>query len=562
MEPEQSRIDAESTLTPSASQQQFQANKYHILTSLGRGGSAVVKLAIARGMAGVNKLVVLKTIRDEYRGEHDFVRMFLNEARLAARMNHPNVVQTYEVSAAEGVPVIVMEYLDGQPLSKLRSVATSHPLYDLRMRLTIICRMLKGLQYAHSLTDFRGQSLNVIHRDATPHNLMLTYEGQVKVLDFGIAKLGQSHDETKTGTIKGKLGYMPPEQLQASELTAAADIFSVGVILWEELTGRRMWQGMADPEVMARLLTQNLPKLRDALPDVDPKLEAICQKALEPDPEQRYATAAEFEADLEAFLSTRGGLVSEGDIAKLMRESCFELRERQQHQLDIALKQFVEGSPEAWEEAIRDSNNFRAGPPEGYNAHSSISSAGDAKQSLAKWIGLAALVVSGAVIAAWVSRHPTDSPKVTPTAPAASATPVPKTPAPLLQETVQVSISVAPANAVLYLDGRRLGANPYFGQLPKDATEHFLEAKAPGYEDQSDTVTFDANVSLHIALRELPDEKKPAKSQQRARRRSAPAKTPKKSSATAPKPTSPNCDPPYTIDGSGIKRYKRECFGR
>ena len=215
------------------------SSKYHVLMELGKGGMAVVHAAMARGMGGFSKLVVLKKAREEFVDRPEAVGMFLNEARLSARMNHPNVVQVYEVYEDQGLPVIVMEYLAGQPFATVLRRAFNDPSYSMNLALAVLCRSLEGLHYAHTLTDFSGRPLKLIHRDVTPHNIMVTYDGQVKLLDFGIAKLDAGAAETKTGVIKGKLGYMPREQVDGSELDIRADVFAIGVMIWEAAARQR-----------------------------------------------------------------------------------------------------------------------------------------------------------------------------------------------------------------------------------------------------------------------------------------------------------------------------------
>jgi serine/threonine-protein kinase len=207
------------TTPNSASSPRNRGEKYRELAELGRGGSAIVTLAVARGPGGFNKLVVLKRVREEFRDEGDAIRLFFDEARLAARMSHPNVVQTNEVIERAGLPVIVMEYLQGQTLQailvapKRRDNVRS---LELRLHLQVIYQALAGLGYAHTLRSFDGKPMNLVHRDVTPHNLFITYDGHVKLLDFGIAKLSSSSVQTTAGVVKGKLVYMAKK---ASDVT-------------------------------------------------------------------------------------------------------------------------------------------------------------------------------------------------------------------------------------------------------------------------------------------------------------------------------------------------------
>ena len=229
--------------------------------------------------------------------------MFLDEARLSLRLNHANVVQTYEVLAGDGQLAIAMEYLDGQPLNRvLNRLLRGRSELSLPLRLRILTRVLAGLEYAHTLTDLDGSPLEVVHRDVSPQNVFVTYDGQVKLVDFGVAKTLAASHHTRPGTIKGKLAYMAPEQLQQPTVDRRADLFSVGVMLWEMLAGRRMWPGKTEVEIVGHLASgRPLPPLPldSSLPA---GLDAICERALDPDPDRRYQTAAEMEMELEAVL--------------------------------------------------------------------------------------------------------------------------------------------------------------------------------------------------------------------------------------------------------------------
>ncbi|MFO0550997.1 MAG: serine/threonine-protein kinase [Polyangiaceae bacterium] len=283
--------------------------KYRLLAELGRGGMSMVYLALVKGPAGFNKLVVLKMIRAQFSEEPEFVTMFLDEARLAARLNHPNIVQTNEVGQEDADYFMAMEYLEGQTLNRILNKASSK--LSLSMNLRAISESLSGLHYAHELKDFNGQPLGVVHRDISPHNIFVTYEGQVKLVDFGIAKALNSSSETKTGIVKGKVAYMAPEQAMGERVDRRADLFSMGVVLWQMVAGYRMFRGLNDVAIIQKLMTGQIPSIREAVPDVDPTLEAIITKSLAPKREDRYSTAAEMRGDIEGFLdklSDRRGL--------------------------------------------------------------------------------------------------------------------------------------------------------------------------------------------------------------------------------------------------------------
>jgi serine/threonine protein kinase len=300
-------------------------SKHRILLELGQGGTANVFLAVVKGLTGFNKLVVLKALKPHLANDPDFRAMFLNEARIAARLNHPNVIQTNEVIEDRGLPIIVMEYLEGQPLSNVLTRAAGGGS-SMAVHLKILLDALAGLQYAHELVDFDGTPLGLVHRDMTPHNVFVTFEGQVKILDFGIAKLSTSHVETQTGVMKGKLRYMPPEQIAGDDVDRRADIFAVGVTLWEILTGEKMWKGLPDTVIMNRVLNGEIPSPSSTGVAVPAQLERICLKALSPDREARYATAAELESELDEALTQLGLSLSNKQVAKIVSRMFDDVR--------------------------------------------------------------------------------------------------------------------------------------------------------------------------------------------------------------------------------------------
>ena len=294
--------------------------KYQLIAELGHGGMAEVFLALAAGPANFNKLAVIKQIRPQFAEDAEFLTMFLDEARLAARLNHPNVVQTNEVGEDDGRFFICMEYLEGQPLNRILSRMAQEQSAELTlgMRVRIVVEALAGLHHAHELCDYDGTPLAVVHRDMSPHNVFVTYAGQVKVVDFGIAKAMSSSAETRTGVLKGKIAYMAPEQAMGERVDRRADIFSVGMVLWEVLAGRRKFKGVADVAALQRIVSGDLPSPRTLAPDVPERLVAICMKALSPRREARHESAAELASELEAALDELGLKGSARDAGRLV----------------------------------------------------------------------------------------------------------------------------------------------------------------------------------------------------------------------------------------------------
>jgi len=277
--------------------------RYEPIAAVGRGGMAELLLALAHAGQGARRLVVLKRIWSELASDADFREMFLDEARLVLRLNHPNVVQTYDVLDAEGQLAIAMEYLEGQSLGRVwtRLVRAGGEL-SLPLRLRIVIDLLAGLQYAHTLVDLDGRPLGVVHRDVSLDNVFVTYDGQVKVVDFGVAKTFAAAHQTRAGAIKGKLAYMAPEQFRGTTLDWRADLFAAGVVLWEMLSGRRIWHGKTDGDIVAHLAAGRRMPWLPAEADWLPGLRDICARALDPDPERRFQSAAEMQTALEAML--------------------------------------------------------------------------------------------------------------------------------------------------------------------------------------------------------------------------------------------------------------------
>jgi serine/threonine protein kinase len=282
---------------------------------LGQGGTADVYLAMTSGPTNFNKLVVLKTLRKGLQADPEFRRMFFNEARLAARLNHPNIVQTYEVIEDTGAPTIVMEYLEGRPLSSILRRGGGGQL-PLPMLLHIVADALVGLQYAHDLLDFDGQPLHVIHRDATPQNIFVTFDGQVKVLDFGIAKLGAWAAETRQGTIKGKIRYIAPEQMMSGDIDARVDVYAMGVVLWHIAAGEPLWKDEQEGVIASRVVRGDIPSPRELNPGVLPSLELVCMKALSPSRDNRYPSASALAAAVEEVLAELGSPITSRELGR------------------------------------------------------------------------------------------------------------------------------------------------------------------------------------------------------------------------------------------------------
>ncbi|WP_437306299.1 serine/threonine protein kinase [Sorangium sp. So ce388] len=574
--------------------------KYRFIATLGRGGMADVHLAVAVGPAGFSKLQVIKRLRPNIADEPEFRDMLLDEARLAARLNHRNVVQTNEVGLEDDEYFIAMEYLDGQPLSRVISRAREQErAIPVAVLLWILSEVLAGLHYAHELADYDGTPLNVVHRDVSPHNIFITYDGQVKIVDFGIALAAHRAVETQAGTLKGKVAYMAPEQAfsHSSEIDRRADIFSVGVILWEMLTGRRLWRGLSDPQIISRLM-RDIPDVRSARPEVPVEIARICNQALAHARDRRYRTAADLRAELDRHAERLHEQVTAEQVGEFVAELFANERAEIRAIIDRQLKHLQEHGPDAGGAElsghasrlpslpVRESmDSYPPSPDEGAITASSPSEpARPVQRSSPPQATLHAVVrteptagaqpepaqrrtrlplLAAAAVVALIGavtlyvklqepaqRHLGATAAPVQSAPAAEAPPSSSAgPSPPAAERsaraagvdpafLRASIKARPASAKILVDGVELPSNPFEAKLVKDGAAHRIEISAPGHVAQRRMVVFDKDIDLDVSLFVAP--RGPAPSPY-----PAPAGT---SEATARPGTSGATAPPAEVD--------------
>lgn len=279
--------------------------RYDLGERVGRGGAASVYLARRADRTHRDSILAIKVVHEHLLAEREFVDMFLDEAHLALRLVHPNIVHTVELGQVGDRPFLVMEYLPGQPLSALidrcRTLGKKLPY---RLCAWIGLEACRALAYAHDAKGDNAAPLGLIHRDISPQNLFLTYDGRVKVIDFGIAKAAGRITETALGRIKGKFNYMAPEQMLSQSFDQRVDLFALGNSLYEASTGQRPFDATDDAEAVAKLLGDEIPDPRTLRPDFPLSLKEILFKALERDPKRRYSTAREFGRALSEFAGT------------------------------------------------------------------------------------------------------------------------------------------------------------------------------------------------------------------------------------------------------------------
>jgi eukaryotic-like serine/threonine-protein kinase len=275
--------------------------RYTLFAKIGSGGMATVHLGRLSGAAGFSRTVAIKRMHRELASQPRFVSMFLDEARLAARIRHPNVVPTLDVVATDDELFLVLEYVQGETLARLLQTTTR---LGQRVPVAVVAGVasgvLHGLHAAHEATSENGAPLGLVHRDVSPHNVIIGVDGIARVLDFGVAKAADRLQTTREGQIKGKLSYMAPEQVNKAPVTRRSDVYSAAVVTWEALTGQRLFYDDNPGAVLKNLLTAEVVPPSTHAPEVRPELDAIVLRGLARDPEQRFATARDMARAIEA----------------------------------------------------------------------------------------------------------------------------------------------------------------------------------------------------------------------------------------------------------------------
>jgi serine/threonine-protein kinase len=552
--------------------------KYRLIASLGEGGMASVYLAIVEGRAGFQKLVVVKVMRESLGRDTDALTMFEQEARIASRLNHPNIVQTNEVGEDGGAHYLTMEYLEGQPLHQiLMENGRGEPL-ALSLHARILADALAGLHYAHESADFDGKPLNLVHRDVSPHNVFVTYDGTIKIIDFGIAKSSLDDSKTATGILKGKLGYMAPEQLMGIPLDRRADVYAVGVMLWEAAAGQRLRKAKAEAPLLHSILNDDVPSPRTVNPACPAAMASICLKALARDRDQRHATAQELQYEIEAFLESTE--IASGGIRHLNRSigsfvSTKFAQERERIRLlverrlagatgtmpaptsgiDVIVeKTSNEGAGEGKRLAPDASGSAPAATNTGGTLASQVRSPRARQLRLAAIVGASVLVAGGLAAMAMRSKAPPNLTAAAPV-PSASASAASATTEAAAPETaatnasvqdasgaVRISISAVPPTAQILVDGKPVSGNPAVLDTTRDdVTHHSIRVEAAGFASQTRSVAFDRNLDLVFTMIKAGA---PAAAAHRGGARAAAAPPPPAVAENTPAPAPPPPAPP------------------
>ena len=525
-----------------------------LLELIGKGGMAEVYRAVAHGLEGFQRVFVIKRILKDKSTSPEFVEMFVNEARISALLNHPNIVQIYDFGQIDGSYFLAMEHVRGKDLlSVLRQLRATGNQMSAEVAAYIAQQVALGLDYAHSLTH-GGKNLKIVHRDVSPSNIMLLRAGGVKLLDFGIAKAAmeiKTENETQAGLVKGKLSYVSPEQIKgASVIDGRSDVFALGVVLWESLTGRRLFFDRNDFQTMRNVVERPVPPPSTQRADVPAALDFIVLRALERDPDRRYPDAKTMADELEAVLQ-------EARFApRAMTRMLDELFGEQNPQAELLVPD-LPGTPVGTTPPPANAGavKLEAGDPvlpngqlpvleddeESYTGVSSVRRLPVKPRRNFSWMaaaaGVALTIAGGAVVLG--SRHKlrNDGVATVPPEPLAEtkpATPVqpepaPVTAAPALGPNVSVKIATDPSGAeVTAEDGIRLGSTPTTLSIKRSDKPLVLVIAKTGYASSRQTIIPDRDVSALVTLRaeEESARKKDRPAAVRPRRRAAEPKAP------------------------------------
>ncbi len=298
---------------------QEKLGKYTLIRQIAEGGMAEIWLAEQRGPGGFNKELVIKRILPHLAEEGDMTKMFFDEARIVAHLTHPNIGQVFELGEQDGDYFIAMEYIDGLDLVDLREQVDERDMtLPISYGSRIICDVLQALDYAHNYVDRDGNHVGLVHRDISPHNVLISNDGVVKLVDFGVAKAAINTHKTETGAVKGKFAYMAPEQIENGELDHRVDIFAVGVVFFELLTSKRPFGD--DLQAVSKIISEERPDPRELRKDIPGEISEIILRALALDREDRFSTAAEMERAIENYLQGVDGVVGKRELSVMVHQ--------------------------------------------------------------------------------------------------------------------------------------------------------------------------------------------------------------------------------------------------
>ncbi|WNG33058.1 protein kinase [Archangium violaceum] len=508
--------------------------KYLLLRKIASGGMGQVFLALERG-AGFERLVVLKLILPHLAEDEEFLTMFLDEARLVARLAHPNLITILDLTEINGRHCLAMEYVQGDDVRRLEKFArTEGKSLPEGLGLRIIAEAAAGLHYAHQARDQQGRPLQLVHRDVSPQNILVGFDGGVKVIDFGVAKAAGSVSYTATGVLKGKYPYMSPEQANGLPVDPRSDLFSLGVVLWELLTGRRLFKGESDLMTLRLVRDCQVPLPSQLNPKLPPGVDALVLRALAPTPEGRYPDCSAFRLAIEDYILQHQLPASNAHLSAWLREAYAEriAREADPANLDqLPEDADLDAKSNPSRSSVR-SQSQKLEPPaaalegtlvvpppkpleEVKTRHTqTLLPAVTVSRRRIPWVPVVAsvgalLVAAGGAII-YLRQHPADNPPVT--APqqdpqqAQAEPPKPERPEP---QPVKLKVLSEPAGALVVVDGKHFGETPMDLPLAPDAPPVTLALKLDGYEPVSQRVSAGNAPEVSVKLTPKPTTQKP-----------------------------------------------------
>jgi serine/threonine-protein kinase len=379
--------------------------KYILIRQLATGGMAELFVAVQKGAFGFEKLVVIKRILPALTGDRTLVEMLLHEARIAATLSHPNIVQIFDVGVAEDNYFIAMEHVHGEDLRSIvrQMKAQNINEFPIEHAISVVLGVCSGLAYAHEKRGLDGAPLNIVHRDISPQNVIVAHAGDVKIVDFGIAQSdAMSQGETQSGRLKGKIPYMSPEQARGGAIDLRSDIFAAGVMLFELTTGRRLFKGSSEYETLELICDRDYPRPSEVRRDYPPELEAIVMRALAKDRAERWQTAREMQSALEDFVRRERVPVSTVTLSKFMNSLFAEKLASEKAALDQEKQVEIATADQSSDFAAQTGRGSSIGPTATAPAIGEVTVA--SRGALVLGLGaLAGLVVAGEVM--WWSRQ-------------------------------------------------------------------------------------------------------------------------------------------------------------
>jgi serine/threonine protein kinase len=467
--------------------------KFQLLKKLAAGGMGQVFLARADGAQGFEKMLVIKRILPHLVEDDEFIQMFFDEARLTARLNHPNIVQIFELGEVGGSHYLAMEYVAGEDLRRMEREATGRgrPL-PLGAACRIVSDAAAGLDYAHKARDAQGQPLGIIHRDVSPQNILVGFDGGVKLIDFGVARAAGRASQTATGILKGKYAYMSPEQVDGLEIDHRSDIFALGVVFWEVLTGKRLFKGDSDVQTMRLVRECSVPPPSRVNAAVPGALDPLVAVALARDAARRYPDAAAFRMAIEDFVVAQRLAASSAHLVAFLKDLYGSRidRESQPDGFDVI----------APTDVLDEIHTPSSGPPSTRTAPEAapppVHTGSLGTPTTPRWTrwGAAALVaglaaLGGGLAARRMGAAPATPPAPVPRADSPATAPPPPPPAPAPAREVALTLVSDPSGARVQLDGRDIGITPVSISAPSGGAQMTATFSLPGFESMDAAVS-------------------------------------------------------------------------